>query len=204
MLVHGHHWRKEAGLLVLAAGAWSGLIPGLPPCPCGRCAARCCCWAGSTGPGGQRAAGGTSTRCAAAPPACWWARPSRRPASTSTRRWRGSSGLLAFARRLCPGSAEQRLETVWAGLRPGTPDDLPILGRLPGWPAIAATGHFRNGILLAPWTARAGGRLAFRERKRNPRASRPQRFPHSRLTIPASERTITRSRIRSGRRRGLE
>ena len=51
--------------------------------------------------------------------------------------------------------AGAHLETVWAGLRPGTPDDLPFLGPLPGWPAVlAATGHFRNGILLAPWTAR--------------------------------------------------
>jgi glycine oxidase len=42
----------------------------------------------------------------------------------------------------------------WAGLRPGTPDDLPILG-LTGTPGIfAATGHFRNGILLAPVTAK--------------------------------------------------
>ncbi|HEY5381175.1 MAG TPA: FAD-dependent oxidoreductase [Acidobacteriaceae bacterium] len=43
---------------------------------------------------------------------------------------------------------------AWAGLRPGTPDDLPLLGRLPHsarrW---AATGHYRNGILLAPATA---------------------------------------------------
>ena len=59
-------------------------------------------------------------------------------------------------------SAHARLETVWAGLRPGTPDDLPILGPLPGWPVLAATGHFRNGILLAPWTAREVARLALR------------------------------------------
>jgi glycine oxidase len=41
----------------------------------------------------------------------------------------------------------------WAGLRPGTPDDLPILGptNIPG--GFVATGHFRNGILLAPITA---------------------------------------------------
>jgi glycine oxidase len=41
----------------------------------------------------------------------------------------------------------------WAGLRPGTPDALPILGATatPGY--FAATGHFRDGILLAPITA---------------------------------------------------
>jgi glycine oxidase len=40
---------------------------------------------------------------------------------------------------------------AWAGLRPATPDSLPILGNIEG--AILATGHFRNGILLAPATA---------------------------------------------------
>jgi glycine oxidase len=42
----------------------------------------------------------------------------------------------------------------WAGLRPGTPDKLPILGdtRLKNY--FVATGHYRNGILLAPITAK--------------------------------------------------
>jgi glycine oxidase len=46
-----------------------------------------------------------------------------------------------------------RVLEAWAGLRPGTPDDLPILGATttPGY--FVATGHFRNGILLAPVTA---------------------------------------------------
>jgi glycine/D-amino acid oxidase-like deaminating enzyme len=65
----------------------------------------------------------------------------------------GIQGLLAFAGRTFPGLGEARLEAVWAGLRPGTPDGLPIVGFLPGYPVLAATGHFRNGILLAPWTA---------------------------------------------------
>jgi len=47
------------------------------------------------------------------------------------------------------------LET-WAGLRPGTPDDLPVLGEDPAMDGLFyATGHFRNGILLAPVTATA-------------------------------------------------
>lgn len=41
----------------------------------------------------------------------------------------------------------------WAGLRPGTPDDLPILGRTEARGVFIASGHFRNGILLAPITA---------------------------------------------------
>ncbi len=43
----------------------------------------------------------------------------------------------------------------WAGLRPASPDGLPIMGLLPGWENVwVATGHFRNGILLAPITGR--------------------------------------------------
>ncbi len=41
----------------------------------------------------------------------------------------------------------------WFGLRPGSPDGLPIMGPLPGWENVTvATGHFRNGILLGPIT----------------------------------------------------
>lgn len=66
----------------------------------------------------------------------------------------GIGGLLAMAPRLVPELAAVPIESAWAGLRPGTPDGLPILGRLPGWEnAFAATGHFRNGILLAAVTA---------------------------------------------------
>ena len=42
----------------------------------------------------------------------------------------------------------------WAGLRPGTPDDLPILGPTEAPGVFVASGHFRNGILLAPITAK--------------------------------------------------
>ncbi len=55
---------------------------------------------------------------------------------------------------LVPKLAEARILEDWAGLRPGTPDKLPILGEtsIPGY--YVATGHFRDGILLAPITAR--------------------------------------------------
>jgi glycine oxidase len=61
--------------------------------------------------------------------------------------------LRQAAIRLVPGLAQARLLEDWAGLRPGTPDDLPILGATstPGY--FVATGHFRDGILLAPITA---------------------------------------------------
>jgi glycine oxidase len=54
---------------------------------------------------------------------------------------------------LVPGLERARVIESWAGLRPGTPDDLPILGATgtPGY--FVAAGHFRDGILLAPVTA---------------------------------------------------
>jgi glycine oxidase len=56
--------------------------------------------------------------------------------------------------KLVPALAEARILEDWAGLRPGTPDNLPILGptTTPGY--FVATGHFRDGILLTPITAR--------------------------------------------------
>jgi glycine oxidase len=55
--------------------------------------------------------------------------------------------------RLVPALAQARILEDWTGLRPGTPDDLPILGATgtPGY--LVATGHFRDGILLTPVTA---------------------------------------------------
>jgi glycine oxidase len=59
--------------------------------------------------------------------------------------------LRAGAAAVVPALAGARERRSWAGLRPGTPDDMPIMGRLPGWSnAWVSTGHFRNGILLAP------------------------------------------------------
>ncbi|HXC42552.1 MAG TPA: glycine oxidase ThiO [Candidatus Dormibacteraeota bacterium] len=54
---------------------------------------------------------------------------------------------------LVPKLLDAQIHEAWAGLRPGTPDALPILGatETPGY--YVATGHFRDGILLAPITA---------------------------------------------------
>jgi glycine oxidase len=63
------------------------------------------------------------------------------------------ANLRARAAELLPALAEAPQLEAWAGLRPYTPDGLPILGALSPR-EFAATGHFRNGILLAPATAR--------------------------------------------------
>jgi glycine oxidase len=54
---------------------------------------------------------------------------------------------------MVPALRDARLLEDWAGLRPGTPDALPILGATETPGCYAATGHFRDGILLAPVTA---------------------------------------------------
>ena len=63
--------------------------------------------------------------------------------------------LRQSAIALMPALSESRILESWAGLRPGTPDSLPILGatQVPGY--FVATGHFRDGILMTPVTARA-------------------------------------------------
>lgn len=66
----------------------------------------------------------------------------------------GVRDLIADAERLLPGLSEYELAEALAGLRPGTRDNLPLIGRVePG--VLVATGHHRNGFLLAPVTAEA-------------------------------------------------
>jgi glycine oxidase len=66
--------------------------------------------------------------------------------------------LLRDAHRVVPGVGELELTEVLAGLRPGSPDNSPIVGPLPAEVAdglFVATGHYRNGILQTPLTADA-------------------------------------------------
>jgi glycine oxidase len=62
--------------------------------------------------------------------------------------------LLRDAQSLLPDVAEMELAEVSTGLRPGTPDNAPLIGTLDNG-LVAATGHYRNGVLLAPVTADA-------------------------------------------------
>ncbi len=65
----------------------------------------------------------------------------------------GQFALLEGAWRALPGIAELPIEESWAGFRPGSRDDAPILGQSDIDGLILATGHHRNGILLTPVTA---------------------------------------------------
>ncbi len=66
---------------------------------------------------------------------------------------KGVQSLLDRATELYPAIADWQIEEFWWGFRPGTPDQLPILGRSACDNLYLATGHYRNGILLAPVTA---------------------------------------------------
>lgn len=66
----------------------------------------------------------------------------------------GVRSILGSAIELVPELAEAELLETWSGLRPGTPDDLPIIGPTDIDGLFIATGHYRNGILLAPVTAK--------------------------------------------------
>jgi len=62
--------------------------------------------------------------------------------------------LLRDGAELVPGVLELEVEELIAGLRPGTPDNVPVIGRSSAAPGLVwATGHYRNGALLAPVTA---------------------------------------------------
>lgn len=66
----------------------------------------------------------------------------------------GLKKILNEATKLAPGLEKARIEETWAGLRPDSPDHLPIIGPTDLDGLLIATGHFRSGILLAPVTAR--------------------------------------------------
>ncbi len=143
--------RWEAGAVVVAAGAWSGLLCGVPVAPVK----------------GQR----LMLRHTGAPlPLTLWSDrcylvpkaggrvlvgATEEPEAGFDRRATvaGVAALAAAAAATLPALAAAELEEAWAGFRPAAPDRLPLLGRLPGHERTwLATGHHRNGILLAPLT----------------------------------------------------
>ena len=89
----------------------------------------------------------------------------------------GVRDLLRDAERILPGIAEYALVETAAALRPGSPDNLPLIGALGPAGLLLATGHHRGGILLAPVTADAVAALLRGEPVPEPvRAADPARF----------------------------
>ena len=143
--------RHVGGAIVLAAGAWSPLVDGLPR-PLHIEPVR-----------GQMLSlqGGALSRAIAAPDAYLVPRAGttlvgstlERVGFDSTTTASSLQHLRDAAIALLPELASALVVDSWAGLRPMTPDAVPILGRDPAFPSlIYACGHGKNGILLAPLT----------------------------------------------------
>jgi len=78
----------------------------------------------------------------------------------------GMLELLDNAVRLLPSLANMSFHKTWSGLRPQTPDRLPIMGAVPHIQGLyVATGHYRNGILLSPATGKGMAELLDKDAK---------------------------------------
>jgi glycine oxidase len=89
----------------------------------------------------------------------------------------GIENILSAANELAPELAKAEIIETWCGLRPGSPDQLPILGPVDVIGLVFATGHYRNGILLAPITAQLIGEwIAERRTSLDWEAFSPLRF----------------------------
>jgi glycine oxidase len=106
----------------------------------------------------------------------------------------GVEQILDGVLELVPGLANAEIVETWAGLRPGTPDNLPILGPTDIEGFLVATGHHRNGILLAPVTAKllrewiVSGKTSM-----NTEAFSPLRFTREELGSGAPRQASTHS-----------
>ncbi|HZM71606.1 MAG TPA: glycine oxidase ThiO [Candidatus Cryosericum sp.] len=154
----GEH--RAAGAIVVAAGAWSGFIQGdgMTPPPSEPVRGQIVCFQAPdlirrvlSGGGfylvprtdGRIVAGSTMERAG----------------FDRSVTGAGLEEILKAARRLVPGLAEAAVRSTWAGLRPGAPDGLPVIGAGPLAGLYYASGHLRSGILLTPITARVVTRL---------------------------------------------
>jgi glycine oxidase len=89
----------------------------------------------------------------------------------------GIGRILSATMSLCPGLVRGKIRRTWAGLRPVTPDGVPIVGAEPRLPGLwYATGHGRNGILLAGLTGVLMRRLFDSEDPVEVQALSPTRF----------------------------
>jgi glycine oxidase len=91
----------------------------------------------------------------------------------------GLEELVQAGRRIAPGMMRQPLVRTWAGLRPGSPDGLPLVGPVEGLTGLLlAVGHYRNGILLGPVTGVLVKQLLV-DHEHSPHLDllRPERFP---------------------------
>ena len=142
----------EAEWVVVAAGCWSGQIAGLPPLPVQPVRGQALLVGSQpirriimSERGYLVPKGENQTMIGATV---------EREGFDEANTLAGLSELTQAGLEIAPILARSEFLGAWAGLRPGTPDDLPYIGPFADLPnVIAATGHFRHGILLAPITA---------------------------------------------------
>jgi glycine oxidase len=92
----------------------------------------------------------------------------------------GLEHILAAAQELLSGISGAEVLETWCGLRPDTPDHLPIMGPADLTNLTIATGHYRNGILLAPITAKLVREWITEQRvSMDWELFSPQRFKHA-------------------------
>ncbi len=92
----------------------------------------------------------------------------------------GLTAILNAALALVPSLRNAPVSEIWCGYRPGSPDGMPILGRHPQVQGLyLATGHYRNGILLTPATGMGMATLLTGEENPFPREFNPDRFQFS-------------------------
>ncbi len=149
--------RHTANQVVLAGGAWSPLVAGLPRAlPVEPVRGQMLSVAGSPlrhvtyGPDGYVVPRGDGRTLLGATV--------ERVGFDAGTTEDGIARVRQAATAICPLLGGARMLNAWAGLRPMTPDGLPVIGRDPRHPALVyACGHSRNGVLLAPL---AGERIA--------------------------------------------
>jgi glycine oxidase len=99
----------------------------------------------------------------------------------------GAYELLRDAAEVLPDVLELELDEVQVGLRPGTPDNVPLIGAGALEGLVWATGHYRNGILLTPVTSELVADLVAGTPTDLPAACDPLRFADrpARAEVPA-------------------
>lgn len=89
----------------------------------------------------------------------------------------GMADVIEKATRIAPDLRQAAIESHWSSFRPGTPDGLPLVGRTHIDGLFLASGHYRNGILLAPLTAELiAEAMTGESESREARALSPRRF----------------------------
>ncbi len=150
--VHAGGELYRADWIILAAGSWSGQIGGIPPTPVKPIRGQALAVAGRAVRRAIMSAhsylvpkGDSQTMIGATV---------EQVGFDDTNTLAGLQEVSAAGIEMAPRIGQSEFLGAWAGLRPATPDEMPMIGPYLQAPnLVAATGHFRNGILLAPVTA---------------------------------------------------